>query len=98
MLDLKKLIDFPSNAVKSSVLKMALEYKDLDLLTEAQALVSSDDLAVQAEAIRYITKTSDDSASTLRGFLEKQNYRIQKMKGRASVRRLTKPLKQFEDL
>ncbi len=74
---LKKLIDFPSNAVKSSVLKMALEYKDLDLLSEAQALISSDDLAVQAEAIRYIAKTSDDSASTLRGFLEKQNYRIQ---------------------
>jgi AAA family ATP:ADP antiporter len=74
---LKKLIDFPSDAVKSSVLKMALEYKDLDLLTEAQALVSSDDLAVQAEAIRYIAKTSEDSASTLKGFLEKQNYRIQ---------------------
>jgi AAA family ATP:ADP antiporter len=74
---LEKLIDFPSNAVKSSVLKMALKYEDLDLSTAAQNLVSSDDLTVQAEAIRYIAKNSDDSSSILREFLKQENQRIQ---------------------
>ncbi len=74
---LEKLIDFPSNSVQSSILKMALEYEDLDLSAAAQDLVSSDDLTVQAEAIRYISKTSDDPAMTLRGFLEQENHRIQ---------------------
>lgn len=74
---LEKLIKFPSNEVKSSVLKMALEYEDLDLSSEAQNLVYSDNLTVQAQAIRYICKTSDDSASTLREFLKQNNYRIQ---------------------
>jgi AAA family ATP:ADP antiporter len=74
---LEKLVNFPSNAVKSSVLKMALEYEDLDLSTEAQDLVSSDDITVQTEAIRYISKISDDSASTLIEFLKQENHRIQ---------------------
>jgi AAA family ATP:ADP antiporter len=74
---LKKLIEFPSNAVKSSVLKIALLYEDLDLSSEAQDLVYSDDPTVQAQAIRYICKTSADSASALEEFLKQDNTRIQ---------------------
>jgi AAA family ATP:ADP antiporter len=74
---LAKLIKFPSNEVRSSVLKMALKYEDLDLSNEAQNLMHSDDLAVQVQAIRYICKTADDSASTLRDFLKQENYRIE---------------------
>jgi AAA family ATP:ADP antiporter len=74
---LEKLVEFPSNEIKSSVLKMALEYEELDLSSEAQELVNSDDLTVQVQAIRYICKTSDDSASTLKEFLKQDNYRIQ---------------------
>ena len=74
---LEKLIKFPSNEVKSSILRMALEYEDLDLSSEAQDLVYSDDLSVQVQAIRYICKSSDDSASTLREFLKQDKYRIQ---------------------
>jgi AAA family ATP:ADP antiporter len=74
---LEKLIDFPSDAVKSSVLKMALEYDDLDLSTSAQDLLSSEDLTVQTEALRYISKISNDKVSTLREFLKQENYRIQ---------------------
>jgi len=74
---LEKLIKFPSNEVKSSVLKMALEYEDLDLSSEAQDLVYSNDLTVQVQAIRYICKASDDSAATLREFLKQDTHRIQ---------------------
>jgi AAA family ATP:ADP antiporter len=74
---LEKLIKFPSNDVKSSVLKMALEYEELDLSNEARNLVYSDDLNVQVQATRYICKTSDDSTTTLGEFLKQENYRIQ---------------------
>jgi AAA family ATP:ADP antiporter len=74
---LETLIDFPSNSVRSSVLKMALEYEDIDLSTAAQNLLSTDDLNVKAEAIRYLCKTSDDATSALRGFIKRENFRIQ---------------------
>lgn len=74
---LERLIHFPSNAVISAVLKMACEYKDLDLSREAQNLLNSDDLVVQAQAMRYICKISDRPESTLQGFLKQDNPKIQ---------------------
>lgn len=74
---LEKLIKFPSDAVKSSVLRMALVYEDLDLSSEAQDLVNSNDITVQVQAIRYSCKTSYDSASALEEFLKQDNYKIQ---------------------
>ncbi|MGD9344214.1 MAG: Npt1/Npt2 family nucleotide transporter [Candidatus Aminicenantes bacterium] len=74
---LKKLVEFPSDTVKASVLNMALKYEDLDLSSAAKNLVSSHDFSVRVEAIRYICKASSDAASTLQRFLEHENPRIQ---------------------
>jgi AAA family ATP:ADP antiporter len=74
---LEKLIEFPTNAVKSAVLEMALLYEDLNLSRKAQDLVSSDNPTVQAQAIRYICKTSADPVSTLEEFFRQDSYRIQ---------------------
>lgn len=74
---LKKLIDHPSNEVKTFVLRMALQYEELDITSEAKSLISSSDQSAQSEAIHYLCQRSDDKTSILKAYLlEHQDYRV----------------------
>ncbi len=73
---LKKLITNPSDEVKARVMDMALRYKELDLSSEADDLISSDDEVVRIEAIRYLCKRSDNMVETLNRYQHHRDYRI----------------------
>jgi AAA family ATP:ADP antiporter len=73
---LKKLITNPSNEVKARVMDMALRYDELDLTSEANELISSDDEFVRIEAIRYLCKRSDNMVETLNRYQNHNDYRI----------------------
>ena len=73
---LKKLINHPSDGVKASVLRMALQYDELDLRVEAKNLVDSISQTVRIEAIHYLCKRSEDKKSTLKTYLlDHEDYR-----------------------
>jgi AAA family ATP:ADP antiporter len=73
---LKKLIKYPSNEVKSLVLKMALQYEELDLNSEARSSIDSNNQTLRTEAIHYLCKRSDDKTSILKTYLDHADYRI----------------------
>ncbi|NIO49263.1 MAG: hypothetical protein GTN73_07505 [Candidatus Aminicenantes bacterium] len=73
---LKKLIKHPSNEIKTCILRMALQYDELDLAIEARGLIDSNDQAVRIEAIHYLCKRSDDKTLALKAYIGHDDYRI----------------------
>lgn len=73
---LKKLISHPSNEIKSLVLSMARRYGELDLTNDARNLVHIRDKALQTEVIHYLSMRSEDEASTLKAYLNHDDYRV----------------------
>jgi AAA family ATP:ADP antiporter len=73
---LKKLIKHSSNEIKTCILRMALQYDELDLTIEARGLIDSNDQAVRIEAIHYLCKRSDDKTLALKAYLSHDDYRV----------------------
>jgi AAA family ATP:ADP antiporter len=73
---LKKLIKHPSNEIKICILRMALQYDELDLTVEARSLIDSNDQTVRIEAIHYLCKRSDDKILALKAYLSHDDYRV----------------------
>lgn len=73
---LKKLINHPSDEVKTLVLRMAFQYKELDLSQEAKKLALHRDPALQSEAICYLYRSAEDKTTTLKSYLANDDYRM----------------------
>lgn len=78
---LKKLIKHTSGEVRFLVLRMALRYEDLDLSSEALALINDHDAdqTVRTEAMHYVckrTKDKDDRAVKLNQYFEHVEFHI----------------------
>ncbi|MDH5385117.1 MAG: hypothetical protein OEY18_10450 [Candidatus Aminicenantes bacterium] len=73
---LKKLIEHPSNKIKSCVLRMAPRFEELDLSEEARVLIDSEDQCVRSEAIHYIYMISKDKMAMLKEYLNHDDYRV----------------------
>jgi AAA family ATP:ADP antiporter len=73
---LKKLIEHPSNRIKSCVLRLALQYEELDLKEEAQTLIENQDQHVRFEAIHYAYMISKDKMGTLKAYLNHDDFRV----------------------
>ncbi|MFC2169997.1 Npt1/Npt2 family nucleotide transporter [Acidobacteriota bacterium] len=73
---LKKLINHPSNEVKAFVLKMAFQYDEFDLSSEAKKLINFRDQTLQIEALHYLIQHSEDKISTLMTYLNNNDYRL----------------------
>jgi len=74
---LENLVKHPSQEVKSVVLRMALDYEELNFTGEAEALLKSDDITVQASAIHYLCKTTENGVERLQDFLNSKDYKTQ---------------------
>ena len=73
---LKKLIKHPSNEVKAHVLRMALRYDELDLTIEARNVIDDGDQTVRTEAIHYLCRRSENRTTTLKAYLNHDDYRV----------------------
>lgn len=73
---LKKLINHPSDEVKTLVLRMAMQYKELDLSAEAKELALHKSPALQSEAICYLYNFAQDKSATLKSYLGHEDYRM----------------------
>lgn len=74
---LEALIKHPSLEVKTAVLRMALDYEELNFAAEATSLTNNDDLTVKTAAIQYLYKTAEKSKETLQAFLDSKDYKTQ---------------------
>ena len=74
---LEALIKHPSLEVKAVVLRMALDYEELDFTEEAKALMENEDMKVQTSAIQYLCKTAEKGVEKLQGFLNSRDYKTQ---------------------
>jgi len=74
---LKNLIRHPSREVKSVVLRMALDYEELDFTKEAEALLESEDIEAQASAIQYLCQKAEKGVEKLNSFLDSKDYTTQ---------------------
>jgi AAA family ATP:ADP antiporter len=74
--NLKKLIKHPSHEIKSLVLRMAFQYDEVDMTSEAKHLIDNGDQNLRIEAIHYLCKRSIDKISTLKIYLNHDDYRI----------------------
>lgn len=73
---LKEQIKNPSNEVKTLVLRMALQYEELNLAPEAEELVGSNDQNVRIESIQYLCKRTESRTAALMTYLNHDDYRI----------------------
>jgi len=74
--NLEKLIKHPSPEIKSLVLRMAFQYDEVDMTSEAKHLIDNGDQNLRIEAIHYLCKRSVDKISTLKIYLIHDDYRI----------------------
>jgi AAA family ATP:ADP antiporter len=74
---LESLIRRPSLEVKAAVLRMSLDYEELDFTEEAKSLLESDNIQAQTAAIRYLCRTAKKGTEKLQDFLESRDYRTQ---------------------
>lgn len=73
---LRRLIRHPSSEVRAMVLKSALRYSELDLSSEAEALITSPDVELRNTAVCYLFRTAEDEDRSLRRFLDSGDVRI----------------------
>jgi len=74
---LKALIKHSSLEVRAVVLRMALDYEDLNFTEEATSLMEINDLTVKTAAICYLFKTDERGMEKLQGYLNSEDYKIQ---------------------
>jgi AAA family ATP:ADP antiporter len=73
---LQKFIRHPSEEIKALVLKMAHQYDELDLTSEASFLTKADDETLRNEAVRYLCERSAEPLEALRNYLNQADHRV----------------------
>ncbi|NIM98004.1 MAG: hypothetical protein GTO24_07990 [candidate division Zixibacteria bacterium] len=73
---LRKLVEHPSEEIRARVLKMAQQYAQLDLSSQATTSLHSREERLRTEAVQYLCERSGDRIKTLRDYLNHHDYRI----------------------